>query len=98
MALVLRKMERKFLCFVFASLLDHDQVQKIFDTLSQTICWIAKHNYDIDVILILHLLDDFLTIDPPSECGERTMALLTHFQQIEGSYSTKQDHWPLYCY
>ena len=48
---------------------------KLFDTLSLAICWIAKHNYGIGVIL--HLLDDFLTIDPPSACGERTMALLT---------------------
>jgi hypothetical protein len=48
---------------------------KLFDTLSRAICWIEKHNYGIDVIV--HLLDDFLTIDPHSACGERTMALLT---------------------
>jgi hypothetical protein len=33
---------------------------KIFDNLSEAICWIAKNNYNIPVIL--HLLDDYLTI------------------------------------
>ena len=36
---------------------------KIFDSLSRAICWIAKNKFHIDNIL--HLLDDFLTIDPP---------------------------------
>jgi hypothetical protein len=35
----------------------------IVDTLSQAICYIAKNNYKVNNIL--HLLDDFLTIDPP---------------------------------
>ena len=48
---------------------------KIFDQLSQAICWIAQHNYGIG--FMLHLLDDFLTVDPPSAMAERTMALLT---------------------
>jgi len=48
---------------------------KIFDWLSQAVCWIAKHNYGIE--LIFHLLDDFLTIDYPSATAERTMAILT---------------------
>ena len=48
---------------------------KIFDTLSQAICWIAKHVYKIDNIL--HLLDDFLTIDHPESLADRTMSLLT---------------------
>lgn len=47
----------------------------IFDNLSRAICWIAKENYGIPVIL--HLLDDFLTIQPPDSCGFRTMALIT---------------------
>lgn len=47
---------------------------KIFDHLSQAVCWIAQHNYKIPTIF--HLLDDFLTIDRPDACGERTMALL----------------------
>ena len=49
---------------------------KIFDTLSQALCWIASNNYGIETIF--HLLDDFLTVDKPDNCiGERTMALLT---------------------
>jgi hypothetical protein len=48
---------------------------KIFDQFSQAICWIAKNNYDIECIL--HLLDDFLTIDRPDYPADRTMALLT---------------------
>ena len=48
---------------------------KIFDCLSQAICWIATQNYGISHIL--HLLDDFLTIDPPEAEANRTMALLT---------------------
>ena len=49
---------------------------KIFDNLSQAVCWIATANYGIDTIF--HLLDDFLTVDPPDGCsGERTMSLLT---------------------
>jgi hypothetical protein len=35
----------------------------------------AQNNYNISVIF--HLLDDFLTINKPDECGERTMALLS---------------------
>ncbi|XP_033749212.1 uncharacterized protein LOC117333903 [Pecten maximus] len=37
---------------------------KIFDCLSQAVCWIAVHRYNIPNIL--HLLDDFLTVDPPN--------------------------------
>nr|XP_006816894.1 PREDICTED: uncharacterized protein LOC102802474 [Saccoglossus kowalevskii] len=48
---------------------------KIFDQLSTAICWIAHHYYGINKML--HLLDDFLTIDAPSYDAERTMALLT---------------------
>ena len=48
---------------------------RLFDSLSTSVCWIAQNNYDIKVIF--HLLDDFLTVDKPSDCGERTMALLS---------------------
>ncbi len=48
---------------------------KNFDGLSQCVCWIAKNNYGIENIL--HLLDDFLTVDGPSHEGHRTMALLS---------------------
>ena len=49
---------------------------KIFDTLSQALCWIASKNYGTETIF--HLLDDFLTVNEPDSCaGERTMGLLT---------------------
>ena len=48
---------------------------KIFDWISQAVCWIANHNYGIE--FIIHLLDDFLTIDRPSAAADRTMALIT---------------------
>ena len=48
---------------------------KIFDQFSQAIIWIAKNNYEIECIL--HLLDDFLTIDRPDYPAERTMAILS---------------------
>ena len=47
---------------------------KIFDFLSVAICWILEHNYNIEHVL--HLLDDFLTIDCPNSTPERTMAIL----------------------
>ena len=40
---------------------------KIFDWLSQAICWIAQHNYGIN--FFLHLLDDFLTIEMADSHG-----------------------------
>jgi hypothetical protein len=36
---------------------------KIFDSFSKAVCFIAEHNYNVK--RILHLLDDFLTIEPP---------------------------------
>lgn len=48
---------------------------KIFDSLSQAICWIAQNVYHIPHIL--HLLDDFLTIDPPSANAHHTLSVLT---------------------
>lgn len=48
---------------------------KIFDTLSSAICWVSQNVFNIENIL--HLLDDFLTIDAPNHDGDRTMALLT---------------------
>lgn len=43
----------------------------IFDNFSKTICWIATHNYNIN--FILHLLDDFLTIDKAGVDAHQTM-------------------------
>ncbi|XP_061195402.1 uncharacterized protein LOC133203642 [Saccostrea echinata] len=48
---------------------------KIFDMLSKAICWILEYNYNVKNIL--HLLDDFVTFDPPGEGGLRSMAVLT---------------------
>ena len=47
---------------------------KIFDNLSQAVCWIAKNNYGIQYIL--HLLDDFITFEHPDKCGQRNMDIL----------------------
>ena len=48
---------------------------KIFDMLSRAIQFIATNNYGIS--MMFHLLDDFLTIDPPGADAERSMAILT---------------------
>ena len=54
---------------------------KIFDNLSQAVCHIAKTNYR--VAHILHLLDDFLTIEYPNKIGERNMAIMcTLFRRL----------------
>ena len=44
---------------------------KIFDHLSRAICWILQNNYQVQHIL--HLLDDFLTLDHPNFPAELTM-------------------------
>ena len=49
---------------------------KIFNMLSEAINYIATVNYGIPVVL--HILDDFLTIDPPELEAERSLAILTH--------------------
>lgn len=49
---------------------------KVFDTLSQALCWISTNNYGTETMF--HLLDDFLTVDGPDSCkGKRTLALLS---------------------
>ena len=47
---------------------------RLFDTISQAVCYIAERNYKVKHVL--HLLDDFLTIDHPDDNGEMTMALM----------------------
>lgn len=47
---------------------------KIFDTLSKAVCWVAQNNYGIKYIL--HLLDDFLTLEHPDNPGQRNMDIL----------------------
>lgn len=44
---------------------------KLFDCLSRAVCWIAKNNYNINNIL--HLLDDFLVIEPTTTNATATM-------------------------
>lgn len=46
----------------------------LFNLLSKAIVWIAQNNYDIKHML--HLLDDFLTVDPPNFEATRTMAII----------------------
>lgn len=38
---------------------------KIFDTLSESLCWILQNNYNLK--LLVHLLDDFLVVTPTSQ-------------------------------
>ncbi|XP_033729979.1 uncharacterized protein LOC117319256 [Pecten maximus] len=55
---------------------------KIFDNLSLAICWIASENYKVRNIL--HLLDDFITINSPKVDGKLTMDTLLHiFETLE---------------
>lgn len=69
---------------------------RIFDNLSTAICYIAMHNYKIKHIL--HLLDDFLTIDPPDFDAERTMALMTMiFKRLNVPISASKTMGPLTC-
>ena len=66
---------------------------KLFDNLSVAICWILKHNYNIENVL--HLLDDFLTIDRPDSFAERTMAILTMvFNKLRLPLSAKKTAGP----
>jgi hypothetical protein len=62
---------------------------KIFDNVSVAICWIAKNNYNIPVIL--HLLDDFFTIQTADTSGDRNMAILTMiFKRLNIPLSTQK--------
>ena len=47
---------------------------KLFYNLSELLCWILINNYRIPHVI--HLLDDFLTIDPPSAPPARGLACL----------------------
>ncbi|CAG2196502.1 unnamed protein product [Mytilus edulis] len=68
----------------------------IFDTLSQAICYIATNNYKVNNIL--HLLDDFLTIDPPHAEGERSMALMMMiFKRLNVQIAMHKTVGPVTC-
>lgn len=51
---------------------------KIFNTFSEALCWILSNNYNTK--LLVHLLDDFLTVtplsDPPSAGRERVLGVV----------------------
>ncbi|KAK3098128.1 hypothetical protein FSP39_016419 [Pinctada imbricata] len=55
---------------------------KIFDYLSQAVCWIATNKFAIENIL--HLLDDFLVIEDPGRNANETMA---RFQSVFNTLS-----------
>ncbi|CAG2203843.1 unnamed protein product [Mytilus edulis] len=66
---------------------------KIFDTLSQAICWIAQNNYNIEHIL--HLLDDFLVIVPEQDNAQQTMnTFLGIFKSLGVPLSFKKTEGP----
>ncbi|KAK6191041.1 hypothetical protein SNE40_002790 [Patella caerulea] len=67
---------------------------RLFDNLSQAVCWIASNNYGIKNTL--HLLDDFLTVDEPLADGHRSMALLTLvFNKLKIPLSKKKTVGPV---
>lgn len=54
---------------------------KIFDNLSVAVCWILQNNYGVSHVL--HLLDDFLTIDRKDQDAYRTMdTLISVFNKL----------------
>ena len=68
----------------------------IFDSLSTSVCWIASNK--LGVSNILHLLDDFLTIDPPDCDADRTMAILTMlFKQLKIPLAPHKTVGPTQC-
>ena len=47
---------------------------KIFDGLSALLSWVAEYKYGIKIII--HLLDDFLCLEPPFPPADQTMVNL----------------------
>ena len=69
---------------------------KILDSLAMAICWIATNNYNIRCIL--HLLDDFLTIDMPNTGGENTYSSMIYiFKSLCIPLSEKKLEGPCTC-
>jgi hypothetical protein len=66
---------------------------KIFDLLSQAVCWILENNYDIHYVL--HLLDDFLTIDPLGDRGFQSMAVYG-IQKVRYTNLSKENSRSMY--
>ena len=66
---------------------------KIFDNLSKAVCWIAQNNYGIKNLL--HLLDDFLAIEPSYVNAKTTMEkLLQVFGKLNIPLGAKKTVWP----
>ncbi|CAG2225805.1 unnamed protein product [Mytilus edulis] len=69
---------------------------KIFDNLSIAMCWILHNNYGINTVL--HLLDDFLTIDRPSANADATMkTLVSVFASLEIPIAKHKTLGPVTC-
>lgn len=66
---------------------------KIFDHLSQAICWILQNNYGVPHVL--HLLDDFLTIEHSTAPAVQTMEKVKHvFHKLNIPLSLKKTVGP----
>ncbi|KAL2080909.1 hypothetical protein ACEWY4_022762 [Coilia grayii] len=68
---------------------------KIFDTLSEALCWILQNNYNIK--LLVHLLDDFLAVTPssaPPSTGRQT--ILKVFSNLGVPISEEKTDGPAY--
>lgn len=69
---------------------------KIFDHVSRAVCHIAEHNYGVQNIL--HLLDDFLTIDHPTADGQQTMkTMLNIFEMLNIPIASHKTVGPVQC-
>lgn len=69
---------------------------KIFDSLARCICWIAENSYGIECIL--HLLDDFLTIDRPTSNALITFqSMIDIFQSLGIPLSMNKTIGPCTC-
>lgn len=54
----------------------------IFDTLARSVCWIAENHHGVECIL--HLLDDFLTIDRPESDANITYQSMIYIFECLG--------------
>lgn len=69
---------------------------KIFDLLSQAICWIAEHRYNISNIF--HLLDDFLVvIDPTADAASIKRTFLAIFSELQVPLAAHKTEGPSMC-
>lgn len=69
---------------------------KIFDNISQAVCYIAENNFKVKNIF--HLLDDFLVVDHPNDDGERSMAIMmTIFKRLNIPIAKHKTEGPVTC-